>query len=219
MDRKPQPTREPSIERRGGGNRRIGIAGRALILLLLFNGAVLAAFTIERRSRSDAEFCAGCHNMTAHVDSYLNSSHMDNAHRRAKVGCKDCHADYTVIDEVRSVVAYVLGDYEEVFRRRKFGEDMCTGCHIGIEYQAVRTDFLARNPHRGHYPDLRCGACHLAHAKQVDLCGSCHDNGGQRMTGERAVTRAAAPWDRVVTPGTRTDSLSPEERSEGHDGV
>lgn len=212
-----QPARQGTSETNGGGRRRIGIAGRTLILLLLFNAAVLAAFTIERRSRSDAEFCAGCHNMTAHVDSYLNSSHMDNAHRRAKVGCKDCHADYTMIDEARSVVAYMLGDYEEVFRRRRFDQEMCTGCHIGMEYQAARTDFLARNPHRGHYPDLRCGACHLAHSKQVDLCGACHDNGGQRMTGGPVVARAVAPWERFATLGTATSSPPLEERSMDHD--
>ena len=219
MNRGPQPTRQPSTESRRGGRRRPGFAGRALILLLLLNAAVLTAYTIERRSRTDAEFCAGCHNMAAHVDSYLNSSHMDNAHRRARVGCKDCHSDYTMIDEVRSVVAYVMGDYERVFRRRRFDQEMCTGCHIGIEYQAARTDFLARNPHRGHYPDLRCGACHLAHAKQVDLCGSCHDNGGQRMTGQSMESRAVSPWERVTTPGVRPAADPTGERSTDHDGA
>ncbi len=201
MTPEPDAARKRSTETDGGGRRRIGTAGRALVLLLLLNAAVLAAYSIDQKSRSHAEFCARCHNMAAHVDSYLSSNHMDSAHRRANVGCKDCHADYTMIDEVRSVVAYVMGDYEKVFRRRKFDEEMCTGCHVGIEYQAARTDFLARNPHRGHFPDLRCGACHLAHAKQVDLCGSCHDNGGQRMTGEPVVVRAVAPWQRFTDLG------------------
>jgi nitrate/TMAO reductase-like tetraheme cytochrome c subunit len=217
MNPEPQAVNDRSSESKGGRRRRTGIAGRALILLLLFNAAVLAAFTIDRRSRSDAEFCANCHNMTTHVDSYLNSNHMDSAHRRANVGCKDCHADYTMIDEVRSVVAYVLGDYEEVFHRRKFNEEMCNGCHVGMEYQAARTDFLPRNPHRGHYPDLRCSACHLAHAQQVDLCGSCHDNGGQRMTGQKIVARAVAPWERVWTPGAATPSQSHEKGSVDHE--
>jgi nitrate/TMAO reductase-like tetraheme cytochrome c subunit len=184
---------------------------------VLLNAAVLAAFTIERRSRSDAEFCGNCHNMIAHVDSYLKSTHMDAVHRRAKVGCKDCHADYTMIDEARSVVAYVMGDYEQVFRRRKFGDGMCTGCHIGIVYQAARSDFLARNPHRGHYPDLRCTACHMAHAKQVDYCGSCHDNGGQRLTGQAVVVRARAPWEGYWTPGSNTLSETHEDWSGTHD--
>ena len=182
--------------------RRMVTAGKALTLLVVLNLAVLVAFAVERRSRSDAEFCSSCHNMTAHVDSYLSSPHMDSAHRQAKVGCKDCHAEYTIVDELQSVVAYVAGDYEEVFHRRRFGDEMCLGCHVSREVQAAKTDHLARNPHRSHYPNMPCGACHLAHDHQVDRCGSCHDNGGQRMTGEPALPRALAPWERFTTPGT-----------------
>ena len=192
---------EPSQKRNPGERRRLGQAGRLLILLVLFNVVVLAAFSIDRRSRIHPGFCANCHNMTTHVDSYLNSNHMDAAHRRANVGCKDCHFDYSVVDEARSVVNYVLGDFDEVFSRHRFSDEMCNGCHVGMEFQADKTDHLRRNPHRGHYPDLRCGACHLAHARQVDYCGRCHDNGGQRMTEEPKIVRAVAPWQRMTTPG------------------
>jgi nitrate/TMAO reductase-like tetraheme cytochrome c subunit len=213
MNLKSEPVRARRLGKRREGRRRAVTAGRLLFLLVLLNAAVLAAFTIERRSRTDAEFCAKCHNMTEHVASYMTSEHLDAVHRRAKVGCKDCHSDYTMIDEVRSVVAYLAGDYEEVFRRRRFASEMCTGCHIGIEYQAARTDFLARNPHRGHYPDLRCTACHLAHARQVDYCGSCHDNGGQRLTGQDAAVRARAPWEGVRAPGMASEP-GPHEETE-----
>jgi hypothetical protein len=185
-----------------GARRRVVTAGRLLVLLMLFNAAFLAAFALDRRSRRDPQFCSSCHNMRAHVESYVNGSNMDAVHRRAEVGCKDCHADYTVADELRSVVAYALGQYEEVFSRRVFDQRMCTGCHLGMEHQAQRTDHLARNPHRSHYPDLRCGACHPAHARQVDYCGACHDNGGQRMTGGPTTDRAVAPWLRFTMPGT-----------------
>lgn len=185
----------------GGVRRRRFTAGRALIVLVVLNIVVLAAFAVERRSRTKAEFCSSCHNMTAHVDSYLESDHMDSAHRRAKVGCKDCHADYTLVDEMRSVVNYVTGDFNEVFTRHKFSDEMCNGCHVGLEFQAAKTDHLRRNPHKGHYPNLRCGACHLAHGRQIDYCGRCHDNGGQRMTEDPKVVRAVAPWERMTTPG------------------
>ena len=217
MDSGPQATRKTDSEDGGGGRRRRLTAGRALVVLVLLNVAVLAAFAIERRSRSDAEFCSSCHNMTAHVDSYLGCSNMDSAHRRAKVGCKDCHADYTVVDEMRSVVAYAMGDYDEVFLRQKFDDGMCNGCHVGLEYQAAKTDHLRRNPHRGHYPDLRCGACHMAHARQIDYCGRCHDNGGQRMTGGSVVERAVAPWERYTTPGTTVASTTGERGSADHE--
>lgn len=197
-----EPDAMKTLQNGVGDGRRPSAVGRALVLLILLNVLVIAAFAVEHRSRSDAEFCSSCHNMTAHVDSYLASTNMDSAHRLAKVGCKDCHADYTVLDELRSVVNYVRGDFEEVFPRHKFGDEMCNGCHVSLEFQAAKTDHLRRNPHRGHYPDLRCGACHLAHDRQVDLCGRCHDNGGQRMTGEPIVERAGAPWERMTTPGS-----------------
>jgi nitrate/TMAO reductase-like tetraheme cytochrome c subunit len=195
------PSRDSKKPADGERTRRRVTAVRLLVSLVILNVVVLAAFAVERHSRNDAEFCANCHNMTAHVDSYLESNHMDAAHRRANVGCKDCHADYTLADEMRSVVNFVAGNYDEVFARHKFSDEMCNGCHVGLEYQAARTDHLRRNPHRGHYPDLRCGACHLAHARQIDLCGRCHDNGGQRMTGDPVEERASAPWERMTTPG------------------
>ena len=198
------PSRETTTPADGGGARRRVTARRALAALVVLNVLVIAGFAVERHSRTDAEFCANCHNMTAHVDSYLNGSNMDAAHRRAAVGCKDCHADYTIADEMRSVVNYVAGNYAEVFVRHTFSDEMCNGCHVGLEFQAAKTDHLRRNPHRGHYPDLRCGACHLAHARQIDLCGRCHDNGGQRMTGDPIIERASAPWERMTTPGTGT---------------
>lgn len=201
MSRDNAEGQRPRAGRDRPGRRRRNWSRRALIVLILLNVGVLAAWTVQRRSHANATFCANCHNMTAHVDSYLNSDYLDSVHRRANVGCKDCHSDYTMVDEALSVVAYLAGDYEKVFRRRKLGEEMCTGCHIGLDHVAARTDFLARNPHRGHYPDLRCGACHLAHARQVDYCGSCHDNGGQRLTGEAVVARAAVPWLPEGPPG------------------
>jgi len=197
----PDETRQDHSNGDGGGRRRWFTARRVLVVLVLLNVLVLAAFAVDHRSRTDAEFCSNCHNMTAHVDSYLESPHMDAAHRQAKVGCKDCHFDYTKVDEARSVVNFIFGDYEEVFSRHRFGDEMCNGCHVGLEFQAAKTDHLRRNPHRGHYPDLRCGACHLAHAKQIDYCGRCHDNGGQRMIEDSKVVRAGAPWERMTTPG------------------
>lgn len=209
----PDETRQDDSIGDDKGRRRCLTTRRALIILVVLNALVLAAFAVDHRSRSNAEFCSSCHNMTAHVDSYLESPHMDAVHRQAKVGCKDCHFDYTVVDEARSVVNFVLGDYEEVFSRHRFGDDMCNGCHVGLEFQAAKTDHLMRNPHRGHYPDLRCGACHLAHDRQIDYCGRCHDNGGQRMIEDPKIERAVAPWERMTTPGT----TGPERGMVEHD--
>jgi hypothetical protein len=132
--------------------------------------------------------------MEAHVVSYVSSSHLDNIHYQANVGCKDCHTDYSLMAELKSAWRYLQGDDEEVLSRRVFSQEMCNRCHVSMEYQANRTDFLVRNPHLSHWPDLVCGDCHLAHDEQIDYCTNCHDNGGQRMTGEPVVPRADNPW-------------------------
>jgi len=165
-----------------------------LLLLALVNVIVVCAWAVDNYTRTTPTFCKSCHIMQGHVDSYLTGNFMDSVHRRAGVGCKDCHQDYSVADEIGSLLKYATGNYERVPSRRKFDQAMCTRCHISLEYHANRTDYLTRNPHLSHWPDLRCGTCHLSHDKQVDYCARCHDNGGQRMTEGPIVPRARNPW-------------------------
>lgn len=165
-----------------------------LTVVILFNITGFVVWSVDRETRTNPEFCSSCHIMERYVDSYLNSNRLDNVHMQANVGCKDCHVDYTLRDELESGFKFLTGDYEKVLSRRRFDDQMCLNCHISMEYQAQRTDFLTRNPHLSHWPDLRCGSCHLAHDRQVDYCSQCHDNGGQRMTGDPIVPRAHNPW-------------------------
>lgn len=183
------PQEEPASTRRFFSGRTVGVT-----LLVLVGVGAVAGYTLERQSYRSAEFCASCHNMEAHVESYLNGNHMDAVHRKANVGCKDCHSDYSIFAEVRSGVNYVIGNYEKPFSRRRFGDEMCVKCHISLEYHADRTDYLRRNPHKSHWPQLRCGSCHLSHDKQINYCARCHDNGGQRMTAGPIVPRTHNPW-------------------------
>lgn len=172
-----------------------------LVLVLSLNLAVIAALSVDHYSRTSARFCASCHIMKPYADSYQASDHMDSIHRQAHVGCRDCHAGYTVLDELESVWRYYgWGDDQELLGRRVFDQAMCTRCHISMQYHAARTDFLVRNPHLSHWPDLVCGDCHPAHADQIDYCSYCHDNGGQRMTGAPIVPRADNPWAPVKLP-------------------
>jgi len=71
---------------------------------------------------------------------------------------------------------------------------MCTQCHISGDYLAAQTDFLVRNPHESHWPNLKCVDCHMSHENQVNYCGRCHDNGGQRLVEMPIVPRANNPW-------------------------
>ncbi len=165
-----------------------------LIMLAVINIIGVGAWSFENYSRANPEFCTSCHLMQGHVNSYVQGTFMDNVHKRAGVGCKDCHSTYSYWDEVQSAIKYISGDYERVLSRRKVEDTMCLQCHVSMAYQAARTDFLTRNPHLSHWPELRCGSCHLSHDKQVDYCSRCHENGGQRMTGAPIVPRAHNPW-------------------------
>lgn len=162
------------------------------VLVVLFSG--LGITTVDQYSHSTPQFCASCHNMENHVESYLSSKHLDNIHYQANVGCKDCHSNYTVSDEISSFWKYVIGDYDRVHKKHKFEDDMCLTCHISAAYRAAQTDHLRRNPHLSHWPELRCGSCHIAHGEQIDYCSRCHENGGQRMTGQPILPRTHNPW-------------------------
>lgn len=185
--------RSSSDAARSSRRRWLGWAAVALALIV-FNVIAIGAWAADRYTRTNPSFCGSCHIMKSHVDSYLNSNHMDSVHRMANVGCKDCHANYTLLDEARSVAQYVSGRYERVLSQRKVGDDMCLRCHVSLEYHANRTDYLTRNPHLSHWPNLRCASCHMSHDKQVDFCARCHENGGQRMTEGPVVPRAHNPW-------------------------
>jgi cytochrome c nitrite reductase small subunit len=166
--------------------------GVVLIVLVAVNIVAVSAFAVLEAAKSP-QFCALCHNMQRHVDSYLTGDDLDAVHRKANVGCKDCH-ETTIATQLSEVFRYVTGNYEQVFSKRTFDQSMCTRCHISLEHQAARTDFLVRNPHQSHWPGLQCGECHVSHGEQVDYCSRCHDNGGQRMTGAPIVPRAVNPW-------------------------
>lgn len=174
--------------------KNIGSGGIAFITILFINVVVIGGFGVDRYSRQNPEFCSICHNMQSHVETYTSSNMLDNIHFQAGVGCKDCHSNYTLLDEMTSMWRYVTGDYENVMAKRKFDDAMCTACHISMDYLAANTDYLVRNPHQSHWPDVRCGACHLSHDRQVDYCSRCHDNGGQRLTGDPIVPRVENPW-------------------------
>lgn len=166
------------------------IANCTLVALIVF---ALGGKAVIHQSDTNPQFCATCHLMEPYVDSYLNSDNLDNVHAQAGVECKECH-DYPISAEIESGIKYITGNYDPVLSRRKFGDEMCVQCHISMEYMAIQTDFLTRNPHLSHWPDMRCTICHVSHGEQEDYCSGCHDNGGQRMTGGPIIPRAENPW-------------------------
>ncbi len=187
-----QNIKAPGITR----NKWVRISFYANVVFIVFVIIAGTSATLLHQSDTNPNFCGVCHNMQDHVDSYLNSNKLDNIHYQANVQCKECHFEYTVPDEILSGIKFVTGDYDKNMPKRKYSDDMCLECHISMEYHANRTDFLEKNPHFSHWPDLKCTTCHLSHEEQVNYCDDCHDDGGQRMTGGKIIPRADNPWDK-----------------------
>jgi cytochrome c nitrite reductase small subunit len=176
---------------------KLSMIANAAVILFIIAGAT--GMAVVDASNTNPQFCATCHNMKSHVVSYLTSNNLDHVHALANVGCKDCH-DYAIPQELQSGLKFITNDYDPAMPRRKFDQAMCLKCHISAEHVANSTDFLVRNPHLSHWPDLKCSSCHISHGPQIDYCGQCHDNGGQRMIGGPIVPRAENPWANPAAP-------------------
>ena len=168
--------------------------------LIVVAGIFLGALEVLHQSDTNPQFCGICHNMDRYVKSYTTSNNMDNVHALAGVQCKQCHSAYGIPEEIASGIKFITGNYDKEMPQRKFDDDMCNQCHISNDYLANQTDFLKRNPHLNHWPDLKCRHCHISHGEQIDYCSKCHDNGGQRMTGGEIIPRANNPFDNYPDP-------------------
>jgi hypothetical protein len=184
---------DPGKPTGGAGSQASGFRrARPWLLALVILGAV--GISTERGLSREPDGCASCHAMRRYVDAFKTGRDLDAAHARAGLVCTDCHQGYSLSARAKSAAAYSVGMAGTPARRR-YDDAMCNRCHVSMEHLGERTDFLLRNPHRSHWPELGCADCHLGHAKQIDFCNGCHDNGGQRMTGEAVRTpRAPNPW-------------------------
>lgn len=150
--------------------------GIALIVLTIICFGAVAFFSVDHVSRTNPEFCATCHNMDSHVESFLTSSYLDNIHQQANVGCKDCHSDYTLVDEMKSIVSYVTGNYDDPMKEADYSQDGCLNCHRSYSSLAVRTSNLEPNPHSSHLGEIDCTLCHKSHRPSEIYCSQCHQN-------------------------------------------
>jgi hypothetical protein len=184
---KTNPAEKDTLKVKKSQKQGLAIVGIAVVLLAITVVGTGTGGYLVHLSNTSPEFCASCHIMEKNVNSYLSSNDMDNIHAQANVQCKDCH-DYSIPAEVSSGIRYITGDYSVNSKGEllpvSYSDDMCLKCHISDEYMAKATDFLHRNPHKSHNGQLDCKVCHISHGDQIDYCGTCHDNGGQRITGE-----------------------------------
>jgi len=174
-------------------NRKLGvwaIIGIVVVALVVVSGA--GGGYLIHLSDTSPEFCSTCHIMEENVTSYLSGNTLDNIHLQAGVQCKSCH-DYPVEAEVKSGIKFIMGDYtvdeSGSLAKRSYSDDICLQCHISKQFVAEATNFLFRNPHDSHNGMLSCKTCHISHGEQIDYCSECHDNGSQRMTGDRRLPR------------------------------
>ncbi len=77
------------------------------------------------------------------------------------VYCLGCHTNY--MDEFEAAET----------------KDNCIQCHGGYDELAKKPTKTAyeNNPHKSHFPDLKCDACHRGHGEFVDYCAECHTFG------------------------------------------
>ncbi len=165
---------------------KISVIANILIVTAVATG--LGGLALLHQSDTNPMLCRSCHVMEQNVDSYLTSANLDNVHYQAGVQCKQCH-DYPIPAEIKSGFLYLTGNYEDPLPKINVENDMCLQCHISYEHVANSTDYLVKNPHRSHNGEMKCSTCHVSHGEQIDYCGQCHDNGGQRLIGEEIIPR------------------------------
>jgi len=85
--------------------------------------------------------------------------HLASAHAKAGVSCAGCHANR------------VPGKGDGVEDGR------CLACHGPLDALVERTrpkEAHLPNPHKSHYGEMACTACHFGHQKSVVMCKDCH---------------------------------------------
>ena len=118
-------------------------------------------------------FCNACHIIRPYVSSYQTSSFLDNTHREAGTGCKECH-HVTPLKAVNEVVSYVTGDYQDPLSEHDFAKENCLECHRSYQSLIEQTAHLEPNPHDSHLGELECTMCHNSHRESTLFCNECH---------------------------------------------
>ena len=97
----------------------------------------------------------------AFFTSWTNSPYLDHSHQQKGFYCLGCHKNY--VDE-----------YEATDTQAQ-----CVQCHGDYDEMIKKTANPAyeNNPHKSHFVDLKCSACHHGHKEFEDFCAKCHNFG------------------------------------------
>jgi hypothetical protein len=90
--------------------------------------------------------------------SWMTSSFLDQGHQQKGIYCTGCHKNY--VDE-----------YEATDTQAQ-----CVTCHGDSDEMIKKTanTKYENNPHKSHFVDLKCSACHHSHKEFEDYCAKCH---------------------------------------------
>jgi hypothetical protein len=96
-------------------------------------------------------------------DSWMQSAYLDHGHMKKGIYCLGCHTNY--MDELEATET----------------KERCVKCHGNYDdlMKLTGKSGYENNPHKSHYPDLRCDVCHHGHKEFTDYCAKCHNFGYQ----------------------------------------
>ena len=91
------------------------------------------------------------------VSSSVRAEQLPTAerHKEYKVDCAGCHGAKD---------------------KKQLDYKQCLVCHESYAKVAERTNKLKRNPHKSHYGEAECTACHQGHKADEFLCAQCHQD-------------------------------------------
>ncbi|SDE97014.1 NapC/NirT family cytochrome c [Sporomusa acidovorans] len=147
-----------------------------LILLLclvaiIFMGIGYAG--MEKVSANPA-FCASCHNMRSHYDTYTTGNLLAKKHADAKVTCHDCH-EPSLEQQTDEGIKYITGNYKDPMPKKDYSKDLCLKCHDYEKVKSKTASYGKENPHDSEHNDAQeCSTCHSVHHESINQCNTCH---------------------------------------------
>ncbi len=150
---------------------------KSQLVLLFFLFAVLFAgvgYAGMEKVSENPEFCASCHNMQGHYDTYSKGNMLAKKHADAKVTCHDCH-EPSLEQQTDEGIKYITGNFKDPLSKKDYSKELCLRCH---DYETVKSktaSYGKENPHDSeHNDEQECSTCHSVHHESTNQCASCH---------------------------------------------
>lgn len=160
---------------------KIALIGKLGTAILLIGIMLLTVGIVQvKDSRKNASYCANCHE--DYYNTWVSVSNVDSyslAHKHAEmsISCQTCH-DRTMEQSLTEIANYTTGNYSFPLSETALPNEVCLGCHGGIERVSTLTDMSITHAeidfHSEYHGDIICGSCHNMHRNSVQVCIECH---------------------------------------------